>query len=819
MSQERTDPDRISTGNTRRSAPHKCRNGHHRLIPLYLSLVAILTVAPTRTVAQEVYYLALQAEGTASVIIDRAAAVGFVTDAGRRGQGGMAGGRIDGRTVLDYLKDNQVQRLVLTCSHPHRDHAGGLEELVRDSRILDFDEITFVDNSYASTTGKSGLYDIFLQTVGRDVDPARARYFSARNRDAFTEISATTRSVKPGNYVYDPESIGQGPHDQSVITQYDVIDGSRRRRVVDFDDASSRLIRHWANGQPPQMANVLIVPHHGSSRNDLSPVLDNIDRHGLEDVVITVNRHNRYGHPAPGVLRSLVERLGPDHVYVTDSEMGENVRIAPGGVTYQETDAEPRVRLGSFIEAQIQRYEADYRAMLQKASAAVGERVVVRNGSSDELADGLVRAGLFGPGDASRFRRLTQALTDLAHTRDLVERTNHHRGDLLTRMAQGLVPLVLSSSSGTVSSHTAAMGISRWLDMVGDDLESAEPAASGSYRDLRAVRFGNLVQSGIPRWGGIVFGNSSFYHGLEPQSLDFVEVSPAFEETPSPGAAGAIVLRFSLEDGSTVEYAGLTPDELWSAYNFVQPILRTEHGERLPRGASGLIGISDRQEEGTIWTFAIHPAVAGGALARDAMRLDMLIAGARRVGELGALDTIPWSDLEFFTYQWSDAPARISTTDGRLLVTPAEGPESCMLRARLVAWEPPEWLDLDRGDGSIVREVTRRLLERGLAPSERSVRGVTEEIERELEAAASSSWDLNRHMVDICRHFDAAGSMDRLARVISVLNWFVEATAGPLPPLPGSLAQTAPASRVPSAWPFSDLFAEVEVEWSVDEGR
>ncbi len=773
-----------------------------------LSLIPLVTTVPV--MGQEVHYLALEQEGTASISVDRETALALVTDGGRRGQGGILGARIDDRTILSYLKANQVRRLVITCSHPHRDHAGGLEDLVRDSEILDFDEITFVDNEYANVTGKRGLFDIFRQTAGRDADGLKARYLSARNRNALAEISVTAESVRPGNYVYDPAILGEGTHDQAVISYYDVLDGQQQRRVVDFDDASGRLIRHWADSQPTQIANVLVVPHHGSSRNDLSSVLDNAGRHGLEDAILTVNRDNRYSHPAPRVLRSLVEKLGPEHVYVTDSEIGENITIAPDGVAYSN-GTEPRVRLASFIQAQTQRYEAEYRALLQKASVAAGDRIEVTTGTAEQLADRLLRARRLDPREAAKFTRLVRALDDLGYTRDLVEGTNYHRRNLLARMAGSIGPVGSRLDSEMALTHTPEMGIERWRDMLEGRLDTQGGTGVG-YRNARATRFGNLAQSAIPRWGGIVLGNAVHYDGPEPRSLDFVETVPVFDGL---GSSGTMTLRLSLEDGSTVDYVGVTTDELWSAYNFVQPTeaYQAAHGETLPRGAAGLVGISGRRAEGSIWTFAVHPAIAGTALARDAMRVDMLISGATRNRESSSLEGIPWDNLDFFTYQWNDAQAEISTENGRLLVSPAEGAESCMLRVRLVSWEPPEWLDVGRREASIILEVAERLTERGLAADEKNLSAVFEELEGELTESAESSFWLNRHMAEICSRFDAARTVDRLARVISVLNWFVEVSGEVLPPLPSSFTRAVPVVAVPSAWAFSDvLFGDVEME-------
>ncbi len=792
--------------------------------PLFCSLLLVLlTTAVPPAAGQEAHYLALGQEGAASVILDRQARTAFITDGGKRGQGGIAGARIEGRTVLDYLKEHGVRRLVLTCSHPHRDHAGGLEELVQDSEILSFNEIDFVDNEYAAAPGSRArsLYDLFQQALGEHAGPLRVRYFSARNQDAFRDIAASAQSVRPGNYVYDPDALPRDPdalprdpHDQTVITHYDVFDGQRQTRVVDFDDASSRLIRHWAESQLPQIANVLIVPHHGSRRNDLSPVLDNVARHGLENVVLSVNRANRYSHPAPVVLRTLVERLGPEHVYVTDSEIGDNITISPDGVSYANDSRQPKERLARFVRAQIHRYEADYRSLLQNASTSPASRLAVTNGTPEEIADGLLNSRLFdSTRDAEKFKRLIRGLLDLGSTLDLVEGTNdQQRRHLLLQAARALVPLTLGSLPDAIPSDTARSGIARWLNMI-----DRSAVTGSSHRDARAARFRSLAQSPIPRWGGVVLGNAVNYRGSRPQSVNFVDAPSLFEDLPS---GGMITLRVVFEDGSTVEYADFTPDELWSAYNFVQPIdaLHEAYGDDLPRGSAGLIGISERAPGGEAWSFAVHPAIAGSVLARDAMRLDMLIAGAERANDLpGGLDRVPWGEVDYWTYQWTDAEAEITTSDGRLVVSPVAEPATCMLRVRLVSWDVPDWFDQNDGEVSMVAEVARRLIQRDMEGTEQQVLAVASEIEQELVEAVGNSRFLNQFMSDICREFDAANTIDRLARLISVLNWLVESTGDPLPPLPSSMGRSVPVTPMPSTWAFSRLFATVDIRVSQGE--
>jgi hypothetical protein len=209
------------------------------------------------------------------------------------------------------------------------------------------------------------------------------------------------------------------------------------------------------------------------------------------------------------------------------------------------------------------------------------------------------------------------------------------------------------------------------------------------------------------------------------------------------------------------DYADLTSTELWAAYHFVHPLQVKVSGETwsIPGNSAGLVGIYDNQE--TYWEFAIHPAIANTSLARDAMRVDMMISAlAGGMSAPTGLEDVSWTALSFESYQWYDAPARITVALGRIDLTPETGPPECLMRVRLLSM-----------DGSSEEDVS---LESMLGP--------------------------------VCNGFDALQSVDRLARVVAVLNWYVEAAGQALPPLPDTILPHR--ERVPSSWPYSAVFAQ-----------
>ena len=75
--------------------------------------------------------------------------------------------------------------------------------------------------------------------------------------------------------------------------------------VVLPGDISAEVERELAGLIPPSRHRVLKAAHHGSATSTSDEWLDALRP---EVVVISCGRDNRYGHPAPAVLRRLEER-------------------------------------------------------------------------------------------------------------------------------------------------------------------------------------------------------------------------------------------------------------------------------------------------------------------------------------------------------------------------------------------------------------------------------------------------------------------------------------------------------------------------------
>src|ERR1700730_9197299 len=216
-------------------------------IRVTLVLVLLLFVASLGALAQVAHFLAIKGEGTASVFLDQSSTSGkgrtaYITDGGKGGRLGLGKATIRSndsdndvaKDVLQYLLDEHVTRLVITCSHPHDDHMAGLKTILRDSRMLQFTELVFIDNGYDKA---QSLLEYFQKrptpkphkgTSGLNARPV-ARYVSAADSNAFAGLTWKDAAVKVSNFVYDPKQVvsshGEDPiHGRSIITQYDITD-------------------------------------------------------------------------------------------------------------------------------------------------------------------------------------------------------------------------------------------------------------------------------------------------------------------------------------------------------------------------------------------------------------------------------------------------------------------------------------------------------------------------------------------------------------------------------------------------------------------
>jgi len=303
---------------------------------LFWVFALALNLVPVPARSQQLTYLPLQRPGQASVAVDAAKQTAYIIDFGKDASGTEI--ILDGKPLLDRLAELRVERLVVSCSHPHSDHMGGIRALFQNANLFFKDEaktqprfksVRFIDDGVAQP-----LHSIF-RTVLKDNPAIEVTYASARSKNAFEPVSASTDAVFVENVPY-RRNMAAGVHGAAVVTKI-TLEG--KYTILDFDDAESVAIERVVAAlqkRGVKEIDAFVVPHHGSRYHDIEPIF----ALNPKSAIITVNPENRYGHPAPEILLKLMDKLRPENVVFTGSTGG--VVLDGAGIrSAQYTAADP----------------------------------------------------------------------------------------------------------------------------------------------------------------------------------------------------------------------------------------------------------------------------------------------------------------------------------------------------------------------------------------------------------------------------------------------------------------------------------------------
>jgi competence protein ComEC len=222
---------------------------------------------------------------------------------------------IDG--CLDRWGVEHVPVVVLT--HPHADHIAGLAGVGQGRTVgaVAVGPGAAVDPAYAATV---------VWARGRDVPVVELPYASGTRVGT---LSLTVLGPPPGfessgeGDVGTSESESGATNDSSVVLSVTTATGAVLLLTGDVEPAAQDVLEAWGTSLE---ADVVKVPHHGSSRQDA----EFFAATGAELAVVSAGKGNDYGHPAPQALALLAELgmevartdlLGDVAVVVEDGEV------------------------------------------------------------------------------------------------------------------------------------------------------------------------------------------------------------------------------------------------------------------------------------------------------------------------------------------------------------------------------------------------------------------------------------------------------------------------------------------------------------------
>lgn len=203
-------------------------------------------------------------------------------DAGRAWRGGDAGRS----TVIPYLRRRGGELVAFVLSHPHADHVGGVESVLRALRPP-----SYWDGAYIG--GSEPYRESLSAALAGGI-----RWRRVRVGESTVVDGVRLRMLAPDSAWM---TTLDDPNDASVVV---MIEYGEVRFLLMGD--AERDEERWllANAPVPLRADVLKVGHHGSITSSTDTFLAAVRPRAA---LVSVGAGNGYGHPSPRVMSALAE--------------------------------------------------------------------------------------------------------------------------------------------------------------------------------------------------------------------------------------------------------------------------------------------------------------------------------------------------------------------------------------------------------------------------------------------------------------------------------------------------------------------------------
>jgi competence protein ComEC len=241
-----------------------------------------------------------------------------------------------GKIVLDALKRYNVQQLdYFVATHPHPDHIGGADEVIKATKVLNV-----IDNgigpdvpaslaaqnkpSAVAATGKkpatkkpdkSGAVTKFYDEYKEAVTQSGARYEKAQAGTKYDLGGGAFLTVlAPSEPLFTKEQMKSGgnlPNANSIVMRLDYGEFS----MLLPGDAEEQTEHRMMTKDLNLKAKILKVAHHGAK---YATAQDFLDRVKPEVAIVSCGEWNRYGHPSQAVLDRLRAANAKLKLYRTD---------------------------------------------------------------------------------------------------------------------------------------------------------------------------------------------------------------------------------------------------------------------------------------------------------------------------------------------------------------------------------------------------------------------------------------------------------------------------------------------------------------------
>lgn len=300
-----------------------------------VGLLTLYLLLPSYASAQELTYFALGAPGQGSLALSKADGTAFILDLGYAESGRSL--RLDGERLLDFLETSQVKTLVISCSHPHADHLGGLLALVKEPKNFvskqrpsqpRFERVFLIDSAPGldekKSLGKTVKATLNATKIAASSLPKFEFRVGWQNPKVYDGIATAKAQISVENITHSSSGSSE-PHVRALVT-LTTIEG--KLRLLDTDDAVSNVIAEVA--KKVGKVDIVTLPHHGSKYTDIGPLL----ALGISQVIISVAPDNRFDHPGLRNLLAAVKTVGAANVYFTGSV--RHLKVTRAGLPAQD---------------------------------------------------------------------------------------------------------------------------------------------------------------------------------------------------------------------------------------------------------------------------------------------------------------------------------------------------------------------------------------------------------------------------------------------------------------------------------------------------
>ena len=295
----------------------------HGRLPAALLLIAFasaLVLWPPRAARHDLRVSVLDVGQADGIVIQTPSGHTILVDAGGRLERGPPGSdspaeAIGERIVVPFLLRQGVHRVdAIVLSHPHGDHAGGIAPVLRK---LGAD--MFADSG--QVYGGHAYQDALATARSRAVAIVRPRIGQLWRSDDGVTL----------HFLWPPDSFIRGTRNDINSNSFVFMLQYRSFRMLFTGDAGSEAEARILASGADLHADVLKVGHHGSAYSSTPEFIHAVDP---KYAIISVGRHNLFGHPAAATLQTLHEYGAriyrtDENAAITVSSNGADEDISP----------------------------------------------------------------------------------------------------------------------------------------------------------------------------------------------------------------------------------------------------------------------------------------------------------------------------------------------------------------------------------------------------------------------------------------------------------------------------------------------------------